>query len=62
MSIHMLVRVSDAHCHMPASSTTFLCAILCTLLCSTVTMQQEELHHEDLMELEAWRKDKEKQE
>ena len=33
-----------------------------TLLCSTVTVQQEELNHEDLMELEAQRKAKEKQE
>ena len=33
-----------------------------TLLCSTVTVQQEELNHEDLMELEAQRKDTEKQE
>lgn len=51
--------MADAHCHLHASSTT--CCDLCTLLYSAVTTQ-EELNHEDLMELEAQRKDKEKQE
>ena len=36
--------------------------LLCTLLYSTVAVQHEELTNEDLMELEAQRKDKETQE
>ena len=36
--------------------------LLCTLLYSTVAVQHEELSIEDLIELEAKRKDKERQE
>ena len=36
--------------------------LLCTLLYSTVAGQHEELTNEDLMELEAQRKDEERQE
>ena len=36
--------------------------LLCTLLYSTVAVRQEELPNEDLMELEAQRKDEERQE
>ena len=36
--------------------------LLCTLLYSTVAVQHKELTNEDLMELEAQRKDKERQE
>ena len=36
--------------------------LLCTLLYGTVSVQHEELTNEDLMELEAQRKDKERQE
>ena len=36
--------------------------LLCTLLCSTLAVQHEELTNEDLMVLEAQRKDEERQE